>query len=380
MRDRPERGTVAETIDEAEESRKIMPVIKAARLERISSEIFQGAGLTADEAAIVAKSLVTSNLMGHDSHGVIRIPEYCKSLKEGVVTAGQKARIERETDSSAVLDGGWGFGQVICREAMELALAKAKSRALAAVTLRHCAHIGRLGEYAEMAAEKNMIGIVMCNDHGSSPAVAPFGGIDARMSTNPLSIGIPTGGRHPILIDMATSVVASGKIHVQKNRGEKMPEGWALDSKGNPTTDPNVFYGPPHGAILPFGGISAHKGSALGIAVDLLSGALSRAGCTRANAEREGNGVFLLALDIGAFISPAEFEAEADVFIEYLKSSRLMPGFDEILMPGELEYKRRNKLETEGIKVDDTTWRQIVETAGSVNVSIETSRSDHTHS
>ena len=160
-----------------------MQVIKAAQLERISSDIFQGAGLSAGEAGIVAKSLVKSNLMGHDSHGVIRIREYCKLLKEGVVKAGQKVRVERETDASAVLEGGWGFGQVICRQAMELALEKAKNRALAAVTLYQCAHIGRLGEYAEMAAEKNMIGIVMCNDHGSGPAVAPFGGIDPRMST-----------------------------------------------------------------------------------------------------------------------------------------------------------------------------------------------------
>jgi hydroxycarboxylate dehydrogenase B len=348
-----------------------MKVIKAEQLERIASDIFQGAGLSADEAGIVAKSLVKSNLMGHDSHGVIRIPDYCKLLKEGMVKAGQKVRVEHETDASSVLDGGWGFGQVICRQAMEVTLEKAKKRALAAVTLRQCAHIGRLGEYAEMAAEKNMIGIVMCNDHGSTPSVAPFGGIDGRMSTNPIAIGIPTGGPHPIIIDMATSVVAAGKIHVQLNRDEKMPEGWALDSTGNPTTDPKATFGPPPGAILPFGGISAHKGFGLSIAVDLLSGALGGAGCTRENAESEGNGVFLLVLDIGAFQSTNDFKAEADAFIEYIKSSRLMPGFDEILIPGEPEYRRRRQLETEGIKVEETTWRQIVETAGSFKVEIE---------
>lgn len=348
-----------------------MPVIKAAQLETITSNIFQGAGLPAAEAATVAVSLVKSNLMGHDSHGIIRIPEYCRNLKEGVVKPGQQTRIERETDGSAVLDGGWGFGQVICRRAMELALEKASSRTIAAVTIRQCAHIGRLGEYAEMAAEKNMIGIVMCNDHGSSPAVAPFGGIDPRMATNPIAIGFPTGGDHPIVIDMATSVVAFGKIHVQLNRDEAMPDGWALDSEGNPTTDPKAVYGPPRGAILPFGGIAGHKGFGLSIAVDLLSGALGGSGCTRADAEREGNGVFLMALDIGAFISQDEFKAEADRFIEYLKSSRLMPGFDEILIPGEPEYNRKRKLEKEGISVDDETWRQIAETAVTVDVEIE---------
>ena len=349
-----------------------MPVIKAAQLERVSSDIFQGAGLSADEAGIVARSLVASNLKGHDSHGVIRIPQYCQLLKDGEVKAGQNVRIERETEGSAVLDGGWGLGQVICRQAMDLALDKAKTRTLAAVTLRQCAHIGRLGEYAEMAAEKNMVGIVMCNDHGFNPLVAPYGGTDGRMSTNPIAIGIPTGGEHPIVVDMATSVVAAGKIHVKLNQDEEMPEGWALDPEGNPTTDPKACYGPPWGSILPFGGIAAHKGFGLSLVVDLLSGALSGAGCTRKEAEGEGNGVLLLALDIGAFTALGDFKSEADRFLDFVKSSRLMPGFDKVMIPGEPEYRQRVMLEKEGITVDDTTWRQIGETAASLNVKIET--------
>jgi uncharacterized oxidoreductase len=276
-----------------------------------------------------------------------------------------------ETDGSAVLDGGWGFGQVVCRQAMEIAMEKAKKQTVAVVTLHHSSHIGRLGEYVEMAAQENMIGIVMCNNHGGGQLMSPFGGIDPRMSPNPIAIGFPTGGAFPIVIDMTASVVAEGKIRVQKNKGEKMPEGWAINTEGKPITDPNEFYGPPRGAILPFGGISAHKGYSLGIAVDILCGALGAAGCSQKDAKGGGNGVFLLAISIDSFKTSNDFKSEVDAFIEYLKSSRLMPGFDGINMPGEIEHRRREKLEKDGISVDDTTWQQIKETASTLNVDLD---------
>ena len=347
-----------------------MPVMKAPKLVEIASAIFQGAGVSEEEANIVAGSLVSANLGGHDSHGIIRIPEYCRLLGEGVVKAGQKARVESETSGAMVLDGGWGFGQVICRRAMELAVEKARKSSIAAVTVRRCAHIGRLGEYSEIAAGEGMIGIVMCNDHGAGRAVAPFGGIDPRLSTNPISIGIPRADEAPIIIDMATSVVAEGKIRVQQNRSGKMPAGWAINHEGGPTTDTAAFYGPPRGAILPFGGVAAHKGFCLSVAVDILAGALSGAGCTRETPENEGNAIFLLALNIGAFIPLEDFTTEVCTFIEYLKSSRLMDGFDEILVPGEPEYRRKRMLEESGISVDETTWRQILGTADSLNVKL----------
>jgi uncharacterized oxidoreductase len=298
------------------------------------------------------------------------VPQYYKLLQESTVVAGQKVRIEQETDSSAVFEGGWGFGQVLCRQAMEIAMAKAKNQSVAAVTLYNCSHIGRVGEYVEMAVEKNMIGIVSCNNHGAARLTSPFGGIDARMSPNPIAFGFPTGGAFPIIIDMTASVVAEGKIRVKKNLGQNLPEGWALDADGNPITDPNAFYGPPRGSILPFGGISAHKGYALGIAVDILDGALGGGGCSRDGADRLGNGVFLLALDVDRFKAVDAFKEDVDNFVQFLKSSRRMPGFDEITMPGELEFRRRQQLEKEGISVDDTTWQQICETAEAVNVSL----------
>ncbi len=347
-----------------------MPVFDVGRLERDCARVFEGAGLSAEEAGRVAHSLVLANLMGHDSHGVIRVAQYVQALEDGIVKAGQQIRMVREADASAVVDGGWGFGQTVCRQAMELAMEKAKVRSVAAVELFNSSHIGRLGEYAEMAAEAGMIGIVMCNNHGGGRLLSPFGGIDARMSPNPIAVGAPTGRAYPVVVDMTTSVVAEGKIRVKRNRGEPLPEGWAIDTEGNPAAEPDDFYGPPRGAILPFGGNAAHKGYALAVVIDILSGALGGGGCSREGAPSGGNGVFLMAIQIEAFTGPDRFEQEVETFIDYLKSSRLLPGFDEILLPGELEYRLRCKGEDEGVFVDEETWRQIRETGEKVGAAL----------
>ncbi|MDE2998621.1 MAG: Ldh family oxidoreductase [Gemmatimonadota bacterium] len=339
-----------------------MPVIEVESLERTCASVMEGAGLSDAEAHRISRSLVLSNLMGHDSHGVIRLPQYVQALEDGIVKGGREVRIVREADASAVVDGQWGFGQTVCAQAMELALQKARDRSVAAVELFNSSHIGRLGEYVEQAAESGMVGVVMCNNHGGGRLLSPFGGIDARMSPNPVAVGVPTGGDFPIVVDMTTSVVAEGKIRVKRNRGETLPPDWAIDAEGETAERPEDFYGPPRGAILPFGGNAAHKGYALAVVIDILSGALGGGGCSRAGAPSGGNGVFLMAIDIQAFTPPERFRDEVDGFIGYLKSSRLMPGFDRIHLPGEIEYGLRRKGEREGVFVDDETWRQIRET------------------
>jgi uncharacterized oxidoreductase len=221
-----------------------MPVFEMGKLEASCGKVFEGAGLSRDEAALIARSLVMANVMGHDSHGVIRVVQYINALSEGKVHAGKSIQIVKEADASAVVDGSWGFGQTICHQAMRLAIDKAKRRSVAVVEVFNCSHIGRLGEYVETAAAEEVIGIVMCNNHGGGLLQPPFGGIDARMSPNPIAVGIPTGGPFPIVVDLTTSVVAEGKIRVKRNRGEKLPEGWVVDGHGQPTTDPKAFYGP----------------------------------------------------------------------------------------------------------------------------------------
>ena len=244
-----------------------MPLFTGDKLEALCVKVFTGAGLSVEEARRVSHSLVLADSMGHTSHGVIRVPQYVDFLREGRYSSGKDIQIIREADASAVVDGGWGFGQTICHQAMALAMEKAHKRSVGIVEVFNCGHVGRLGEYVETAAEKEMSGILMCNNHGSGVRQAPYGGIDARMSPNPIAVGIPTGEDIPIVVDMTTSVVAEGKIRVKRNLGESLPNGWVVDSEGKPTTNPNVFYGPPQGAILPFGDTYAHKGYALAIAV-----------------------------------------------------------------------------------------------------------------
>jgi uncharacterized oxidoreductase len=306
--------------------------------------------------------------MGHDSHGIVRVGPYLEYLRAGKVFAGKNIRIVREADASAVVDGGWGFGQTVCHQAMSLAMEKAKARSVGVVELFNSSHIGRLGEYVESAAEAHMIALILCNNHGGGESLSPFGGVEARMSPNPLAVGIPSGGRDPIVVDMTTSVVAEGKIRVKRNRGETLPEGWALDASGEPTTDPNRFYGPPRGAILPFGGSVGHKGYALAIVVDILAGALGGGGTSRGSDRTGGNGLFIMAIDIAAFTGPDRFDEEVENFVEYLKSSRLMPGFEEILVPGEVEQRARRQREKDGIEVDEETWKQLCAAGRSVGV------------
>ena len=340
-----------------------MPIFSADQLKQSGSSIFEAAGVPADEALVVAESLVNSNLAGHDSHGVIRIPQYISLMKKGDIVPGAQIEIVKENPNTAVLDGNWGFGQVMARKAMEIAVEKAQAYSLASVAMSRSNHVGRLGEYPVIAAQRNMIGMIFVNNHGAAQCMSAWGGIGRRLSPNPMSIGLPTGADDPVLLDITTAVVAEGKVRVKRNRGEKLPEGCIIDGQGNPSTDPNDFYGPPQGAILPFGGVVGHKGYGLGFILDILAGALSGAGCSRADAPRFGNAVFINVINIENFISIEEFKNHVDGLIEYVKSSPKMPGVDEILFPGEIEASERKKRLESGIFIEDETWNQIVKTA-----------------
>jgi len=345
-----------------------MPIFSADQLKRVGYMIFEAMNVPLDEARTVSESLVNSNLVGHDSHGVIRIPQYVSMIKNGSIVPGAEMEIVRETSSSAVLNGNWGFGQVMARKAMEIAIEKAKSKSVSAVSMSRSNHIARLGEYPAIAAEKNMIGMIMVNNHGAAQFMPPWGGIARRLSPNPLAIGLPSGKTDPVLLDITTSVVAEGKIRVKLNRGEKLPEGWIIDAQGRPSTDPKDLYGPPQGAILPLGGVVGHKGYGLGFIVDVLAGALSGAGCSRVDAPRFGNAVFITVINIEDFIPIEEFKKHVDGLIEYVKSSPKMQGFDEIFFPGEVEAKERKKRLEKGIFVEDQTWDQIVKSAQDLNL------------
>jgi len=356
-----------------------MPIFSADYLKQAGMEIFKGAGVPDDEAEIVMRFLVKANLVGHDSHGVIRLPQYMSLIQRGALHPGVPIEIVKETPSAAVINGNWGFGQVIASKAMKLAIQKAKTHSVSTVGAHHSNHVGRMADYAIMAAEGNMIGMVMVNNHGAAQQVAPYGGIERRISTNPICFAVPTGRKEtsesqtigePLVVDITTSVVAEGKVRVARNRGQSIPEGWIIDANGNPSTNPNDLYADPPGALLPFGGIVAHKGFGLGLIVDILTGTISNAGFSRENPPRIGNAIFLTVINIGSFMPIKEYLEQVDTFIEYVKSSKPMSGFDEVLVPGEPETRTEKKRLAEGIFVEDETWKQITDAGKSVGVTL----------
>jgi len=343
-----------------------MPTFTAHQLRRVGQAIFKAVGTPRDVAQRVSDSLVTNNLMGHDSHGVIRIPSYLRKISEGQIVPQAQPEVVRETPTTALLDGHWAFGQVVAARGMEIAIAKAKGQNIAAVGMFHCPHIGRVGEYPSMAAQQGMIGIALCNSGPPGGNVAPFGGRKPFFSTNPLALAVPAGEHPPLLVDFATSVVAEGKVRVARNRGKQIPQGWIVDSEGHPSTDPHDLY--EGGALLPFG---RHKGYGLALFIDILGGILTGTGCTAMPDYDGGNGTFVMAIDIQNFRPLAEFKASVDQLFAAVKEVPLAPGFEEILIPGEIEYRTQAQREREGIFVEEVTWAQIVEEAQGMGVDVE---------
>jgi uncharacterized oxidoreductase len=344
-----------------------MPTLHAEPLKQIGSQIFAAAGATAYEARVVSDSLVEANLAGHDSHGILRIPEYVGWMEQNLVSIGAHIRVVQEADSVAVVDGGWGFGQVVGREAMEVAIRKAEQAGIGTVSASQCCHIGRVGDYPMMAAARGMAAVMFVNTHGAGKLVAPWGGKDRRLSANPISIAIPRKTGTPILVDISTSAIAEGKVRGMLNRKVPVPPGSIIDTDGNPTTDASKFYGPPVGALLPFGG---HKGFALGLVTDILAGALSGAGCSRKDAGRVGNAFLVFVIDIGRVRGEQPFYADVEQLVEYIKSSALAPGSTEILIPGEPEALEKERRQRTGIPVDEVTWSQISEVGRKYGVSV----------
>ena len=346
-----------------------MPVINAEELKNLSIEIFKSIGASEEDASIISEYLVEANLTGHDSHGVIRIEQYNRSVKNELTAPQAVVEVVKETPTTAVVDGNWGFGQVIGKKAMELAVRKAEMNGIAAVAVRHCNHLGRLADYSSIAVERNMIGFMVTN---SSPLVAPFGGVERVLSTNPICFGIPTGRKPSFMLDMATSARAEGKIRVRRNRNEKVPLGWLLDKEGNPTEDPNDLY--EGGAMLPFGDEVAYKAMGLGMVVDFLGGALTESGCSSSEEYRTpggSNGTFIIVINVPWFTLVKDFKRRTDEVIKNVKNAKKQHGVDEIFVAGEIERKTKEKRLDEGIYISDITWESIKTIAEENGLNVE---------
>jgi uncharacterized oxidoreductase len=260
-----------------------------------------------------------------------------------------------------VLDGQQGFGQVMATRAMDRAVERAETSGVCAVTLTNCSHTGRLGSYTEQAARRGMAALMMVNSGGFGQWVAPFGGAAGRLATNPLSFAVPTDGDDPLVLDIATSVAPEGKIRAAQIAQRPLPPGWLVDHQGRPTSNPDDLYGPPYGALLPFGG---HKGFGLSMIVDALAGGLSGAGCcTDADAPKTGvtDGVFIVAFKAAAFQDLAEYRETTGSLARHVKSSPPSEGSTEVLVPGELEARTRRQRLRDGIPVEPATLALIKE-------------------
>jgi len=333
-----------------------MPKVEAERLRQIGEGLLIAAGAPAAEAAIVMRHCVEANLVGHDSHGIIQIPTYVERIKAGHIVPGAPWTIVQESPTTMVVDGHWGFGYVVNERAMRRTIEKAERANVAAATVFRQGHIGRLAGYTLMAAEAGMIGLITADSGRSPKGVAPFGGREARLGTNPISIAVPSDLDGPLFLDMATSAVAAGKVSLAAARGEEIPPGWIIDRDGRPTTDPKRYRG---GALLPLGGTEGYKGTGLAVIVEILCGLLTGLGFGVDPEGRHNDGCFMAVFKVEAFRPLAQFKREVAEFARYLKATPPAEGSPGVFYPGEIEHARKEQRRRDGIEVEDATWGKL---------------------
>ncbi len=335
-----------------------MPKLKGEQLEKIAYHLFCAAGTPDDYSRFVAHHLADNNLTGHDSHGFIRVIQYMRQIKEGVIIPAARPVIVSESPGTAQVDGQRSFGQVAARFSAELGIRKAKEQGVSCVTVRRLSHLGRLGAYGEMATQAGCASIMCCSTCGFSPFVAPYGGAGRSHGTNPFAMAFPSAEEGPILSDFATSVAAEGKVRVYRARKHKLPESWVLDKEGRPSDDPEDFYA--GGALLPLGASAGHKGYCLAFMADLFGAVLSRDGFPGHPGAQFSNGAFMVIIDLERFAPLATLRAEASKLVAHEKSGPLARGFEKVLYPGEKEANTRKERGAKGVDIEDDTWNQVM--------------------
>lgn len=354
--------------------------VPAAGMEALGRGIFARAGCSPEEAERIARRLTGANLRGHDSHGVIRIPRYVQWAADGIQVPNQTIELLLDQPGFAIVDGRYGFGQSIGEQTVDVGIAKAKSHGVAVTALRNSGHLGRIGDWAERAAARNVVSIHMVNVRGSL-IVAPFGAVSRRMGTSPFCAGIPVAGGEPIVLDFATSVVAEGKALVAYKGGKPLPPGSLVDADGGLTNDPVPLYGavPPGGYPDPNNGPGAlrafgdHKGSGLNFLMEMMAGALGGSGTAGALGEpkrrRFCNGMFSFYVDVAAFDSDNAFAAEVRSYVEFVKSATPSSPGGEVLVPGEKERATLAERTAGGLPLAEEAWADIVGTARKLGLS-----------
>ena len=342
-------------------------LVGAPELLRFATATTQAHGVPARDAELLAHTLVTAELWGHPSHGMLRLPWYLDRLANGAMTPVTEPAVVSDNGAVLVLDGRDGIGQVITDRAVELGVERARRHGISAVGVRNSGHFGTAAYFTRKAAERGCVAILGTN---GSPAMAPWGGREKRVGANPWSIAAP-GGRHGVVVtDIANTGVARGKIYHAKERGEPIPEGWAADADGVPTTDPRRAV---EGLILPMGG---HKGYAIAFMFDVLAGVLTGSGFGTdvvgpyVPDARSGCGHLLICLDVRAMADQDEFARRVETLVEQTKATPTAPGVSEVLVPGEPETRTAERLRAEGVRVVDETWASLTRIAADTGVAL----------
>ncbi|MDH3641567.1 MAG: malate/lactate/ureidoglycolate dehydrogenase [Gammaproteobacteria bacterium] len=338
-------------------------------LTRFVTEIFVRLQTDPDDAANVARHLVAANLKGHDSHGVGMVPAYVGNIRSGALTVDAHARLVHDKGAVLLIDGQMGFGQVVGSEAAAMAIERVKDTGIVCAGVRNCHHLGRIGSYGEQCGNAGYVSVHFVNVVGHGALVSPFGGRERRISTNPFCCVVPRPGAAPVVLDMATSAIAQGKVRVAHMKGEAVAEGALVDHEGLPTNDPAVMFSEPLGALGPFG---KHKGYGLALMCELLGGGLAGEWTAQAPPpERFSivNHMLMLVLDPDLFGGADKFHSEVEEMVTYLHSTTPASGFDRVRIPGEPEIESVAERTANGIPIDDNSWAGIVKSAEVVGMS-----------
>ncbi len=344
-------------------------IIMADTLTHFVTQIFLRLNTPESFALEVAEHLVEANLKGHDSHGIGMIPAYVQNIRADLLAADASAEVIRDNGAVVVIDGKFGFGQVVGRQAADMAIDRVQNTGVVVAGVRNCHHLGRIGTYAEHCAEQGLVSLHMVNVVGHEPQVSPFGGRERRMTTNPFCCAVPRHGAAPVVLDMATSAVALGKVRVAYNAGNEVPAGALVDHEGAPTTNPAVMYEKPFGALGPFG---QHKGYGLAVMCELLGGALAGEWTAQPEHHRSHhivNHMFMCVVDPAAFGGLEKFHHEVDEMVRYLHSTEPAKGFDKVRVPGDPERESKAQRLANGIPVDNNTWEGVLQAAAVAGLS-----------
>ena len=345
--------------------------LNAEQWTRVCTRVLGAWGAPDDIAGRVSNSLVESDLAGVSSHGVIRVADYAGYVKAGWWRPDGRPEVVRQTPTITSVDGHYGFGQPAVHLALDATIPKARENGIAAASVIHCGHVGRLGEYAEKAAASGVVALVAASSGGNGGVVVPYGGAERVFSTNPVAAGVPAREHAPFIMDFATTVVAAGKLELAPDQDASIPEGWAVNAQGAPATTIRQFL--EGGGLVPFGG---HKGYALMLLVELLCSVLTGAGAPLQPRKTRGpgfggNAAFIIVLDIPHFADPDQFYTEVDGLFSRLEAVRPAPGFAGVMIPGAPENAEREKRRREGISVDGAIWERILAVAAERQVSLD---------